>query len=86
MAYVFSADMSTLFLTLDQGSVTYYDTHARAETDAHIRSVADAVMGSMDGLGTDPGRIDLGGHQQRGPLFRERMHFQRPLQAGRSSE
>ena len=78
--------MSTLFLTLDQGSVTYYDTHARAETDAHIRSVADAVMGSMDGLGTDPGRIDLGGHQQRGPLLRELLRLQRPRQAGRPSE
>ncbi len=60
VAYVFSADMSSLFLTLDQGSVTYYDTHTRAETDIHIRGVADAVLGSMDGRGTDVGRIDLG--------------------------
>ena len=45
---------------MDQGSVTYHESHTRAETDAHARGVAEAVVAAVDCRGTCLGPIDLG--------------------------
>ncbi len=60
IVYIFSADLSTLFLTVNQGSVLYFETHTRAETNAYIRGSSDAVIENMGSDGFATGRIDLG--------------------------
>jgi len=34
--YVFSADMNQVYLSINQGSVTFFDVHNRAETNAFL--------------------------------------------------
>ena len=60
IVYVFSADLLKLFLTVNQGSVLYFETHTRTETNAHIRESSDAVIANMDSGGFALGPIDLG--------------------------
>jgi len=60
IVYIFSADLSSLFLTVNQGSVLYFESHTRAETNAHIRGSSDAVIANMGSGGFETGRIDLG--------------------------
>ncbi len=57
--FVFSADMESLFLCLDQGSVTYFDAHGRAETNRHLEENTAALLGVLGTDGFDTGRIDL---------------------------
>ncbi len=59
IVYIFTADLSELYLTVNQGSVLYFETHTRAETNAHIRGSSDAVIANMDSEGFTAGRIDL---------------------------
>ncbi len=60
IVYIFSADLSKLYLTVNQGSVLYFETHTKAETNAYIRGSSDAVIANMDSGGFDAGPIDLG--------------------------
>jgi 5-methylcytosine-specific restriction protein A len=60
IVYVFSANLLKLYLTVNQGSVLYFETHTRAETNAHIRGSSDAVIANMDSGGFASGPIDLG--------------------------
>ena len=57
--FVYSADMGSLFLCLNQGSVTFFDSHGRAETNRHLEENAAALLGDLDTEGFDTGRIDL---------------------------
>ncbi len=57
---IFSADMKSLFLSLNQGSVTYFDSHSRAETNRHLEENSAALLGELDHENLDSGRIDLG--------------------------
>ena len=56
---IFSSDMESAFLSLNQGSVTYFDSHTRAETNRHLEENAAALLGELDVRGLDCGRIDL---------------------------
>ena len=44
---------------LDQGSVTYFDSHGRAETNRHPEENSTALIENLDTGGSDTGRIDL---------------------------
>jgi DNA-3-methyladenine glycosylase len=57
--FIYSADMRSLFLCLDQGSVTYFDSHGRAETNRHLEENSAALLEDLDTEGFDTGRIDL---------------------------
>ena len=57
--FIFSADMESLFLCLDQGSVTYFDSHGRTETNRHLEENSAALIEDLDTGGFDTGRIDL---------------------------
>lgn len=59
IVYIFSADLLKLYLTVNQGSVLYFETHTRVETNAHIRGSSDAVIANMDSGGFASGPIDL---------------------------
>ena len=58
IVYIFSADLLKLYLTVNQGSVLYFETHTRAETNVHIRGSSDAVIANMDSGGFASGPID----------------------------
>ncbi len=66
IVYVFSADMSSLFLALDQECSTYYETHTRADTDERARRIADELERHVDGRGAAPGPITLGASSSTG--------------------
>ena len=57
---IFSADMKSLFLSLNQGSVTYFDSHSRPETNRHLEENVEALLKEVEIGSLNKGRIDLG--------------------------
>ena len=57
---IFSADMKSLFLSLNQGAVSHYESHTRVETNKQLEENCSAILNELD-IGTlDKGRISLG--------------------------